>query len=109
MSFAALMAVADAVVLDVLGDEAFWTPAGGQTLPVRVFPAVATESVNIQGVGPRYTQGGLYELHVNEVERVSPGRPPAKGDKLTVEGVLKTIQGAHRGDHENDIWLLEAR
>jgi hypothetical protein len=85
------------------GIDALYTPAGGESVSVRV---IASRPDTIVGFGETrvHTETATFELRASEV--VSP-RP---GDQLTISGETFVIQGEpERRDPNRLVWSLDMR
>ena len=83
--------------------DAFYTPAGGDPVSVRV---IARRPDTIVGFGDTrvHAETATFEVRASEVAS------PRQGDQLTVHGQTLVVQGApERRDPDRLIWSLDVR
>jgi len=101
MTFNALLADLDATAFAELADDtaAIWTKPGGD--PVYVAAMFdAGQRVTLIGQLPTISSGELVRLSAAEVAAKAPGKEPADGDTISINGLLLTIHGQPRLDEE---------
>jgi hypothetical protein len=85
------------------GIDAFYTPAGGEPVPVRV---IARRPDTIVGFGETriHTETATFELRASDVAN------PRPGDQLTADDDTFVIQGEpERRDPDRLVWTVDVR
>jgi hypothetical protein len=83
-----------------LGVDAAYTPAGGDSITVRVIAKRPDEIVGFGGTRI-HTETAVFDLRVSEVAT------PRPGDRLTVAGSEYVVQGEPDRDPERLVWTVE--
>ena len=81
---------------------AIYTPAGGDSFPVRVV-ARRADAVTDFGAGRLWSETTRFDLRVSEIAS------PRPGDRLVLDGEAFVIQGEAVRDRERLVWTLDTR
>ncbi len=91
-----------AIMGDVLGKDAVYTPRGGVAAALRVLPRGGDLAAEI-GMSPTITPAAVFVTAAGALDR------PKAGDALTVSGVDYVLMADARRDARGLSWIMEAR
>lgn len=87
----------------VMGEDATYTPAGGEAIPIKVMPRRPDEVLDI-GESMIVTGTNVFDVQVSAIAA------PAEGDTLTYKGTTYIVQGEPQArDPDRLIWTLNTR
>jgi hypothetical protein len=93
---------------DQFGEDAFWTPAGGAEIKIRVIPDGADAVIDVGGRGRRNVSRCVLNVRANEIEALTPGVAPKIDDQVRVHTTtLRIINQPNRADPLQLEWTMD--
>jgi hypothetical protein len=94
---------------DQFGDDAFWTPAGGEEIAVRVIPDEADAIADVGGRGRRNVSRCVLNVRASEVAtKAPPGVTPKIDDAIRIlTTTFRIINQPNRADPLQLEWTMD--